>query len=96
MVRAHWFWGNSFWPPTLEVGEKEVALKRYKFLCFMPQRDAIPFHRIAAVSLNRGIMTSHITVETSGGGKHKIAAVPHREAEQVVATIREKIDKAVG
>lgn len=83
--------GNTWVSPSLTVADDGVVVENPRTYGVFPVSRSIPFQQIASVQVKRGLFSSDLVIETTGGARASIAAVSHDDATRVVDVIRDRM-----
>ncbi len=78
-------------PDSVEVGEKDIKVRRWVREDLGKREEIMPYSRIASVRLTRGITTATLIIETTGGGTISIPGMPKAVADAAARDIRSRL-----
>ncbi len=77
-----------FAPDTIDIGPKEVVVRRWVRSDIRQREEVLVPARIAQVRVKRGILVHALVLETTGGGLVAIPGMRRRDAEAAAREIR--------
>jgi hypothetical protein len=79
-------------PDSVEVRGKEIVVRRWVKGDVRQREEVLTPSRIAQVRIQRGLRTSTLTLETTGGGAVSVPGLLNADAEAAAKEIRALLD----